>query len=108
MDGHIITITYLSADGAAARLPAIAAEYLRQVRLVTGDDSQQAGAVFRLRDDLDPVLGQQRHDPFAQQRQEVVESLAMLGASPSAEAKPAPVGNLPVLIPGSPATPSSR
>ena len=47
--------------------------------------------------------------PFAQQRQEVVESLAMLGASPSAEAKPAPGGNLPVLIPGgSPAAPSSH
>jgi tetratricopeptide (TPR) repeat protein len=46
--------------------------------------------------------------PFAQQRQEVVESLAMLGASPSAEAKPSPVGKLPVLIPGSSATPSSH
>jgi tetratricopeptide (TPR) repeat protein len=46
--------------------------------------------------------------PFAQQRQEVVESLAMLGASPSAEAKPPPLGNMPVLIPGSAATPASH
>jgi tetratricopeptide (TPR) repeat protein len=46
--------------------------------------------------------------PFAQQRQEVVESLAMLGASPSAEAKLPPVGSMPVLVPGSSATPSSH
>jgi len=46
--------------------------------------------------------------PFAQQRQEVVESLAMLGASPSAETKPPPVGSMPVLVPGSSATPSSH
>src|SRR5262249_39539172 len=44
--------------------------------------------------------------PFAQQRQEVVESLAMLGAA--AEAKPATVSNLPVLIPGSATTRSSH
>lgn len=46
--------------------------------------------------------------PFVQQRQEVVESLAMLGASPSTEAKPPPVGSMPVLVPGSSATPSSH
>ena len=40
----------------------------RQIGLVAVDDPQQPGTVLGLRDDLDPVLGQQRHDPFAQQR----------------------------------------
>ena len=40
----------------------------RQIRLVAVDDPQQAGTVVGLGDDLDPVLGQQRDDPLAQQR----------------------------------------
>ena len=43
--------------------------------------------------------------PFAPQRQEVVESLAMLGAPPVAAA---PTGNLPVVIPGASATKSAH
>ena len=40
----------------------------REIGLVAVDDPQQPGTVLGLRDDLDPVLGQQRHHPFAQQR----------------------------------------
>ena len=43
--------------------------------------------------------------PFAPQRQEVVESLAMLGASPNAAP---PAGTMPVVIPGASATTSAH
>ena len=35
---------------------------------MSGEDAQQAGAVLGLRDDVDPLLAQQRDDPLAQQR----------------------------------------
>jgi hypothetical protein len=40
----------------------------RQVRLVAGDDPQQPIAVLGGGDDLDPVLGQERHQALAKQR----------------------------------------
>ena len=46
--------------------------------------------------------------PFAPQRQEVVESLAMLGASPTAAPAAPPTGNIPVVIPSAPATTSKH
>ncbi|HKN00210.1 MAG TPA: tetratricopeptide repeat protein [Candidatus Binataceae bacterium] len=49
--------------------------------------------------------------PFVEQRQEVVESLAMLGASPVPDrqvSSAAPPGSMPVVLPGSATTPSAH